>query len=147
MHLNPVTQMNEIISHVECQLLESDLHNSMLLGTGFPSDVSTLNKVKLRGPPILVEVVAVTEIGASAFQLQNIRQTRLDRDDLAGLVGENTAQEDEGPIPKYPREMLRLEITDGTITIPAIEYRRLPELDLVTTPLGYKVFHFLRFLH
>lgn len=139
MHLNPDTHMHEIINNIELQLLDSDLSISMLTGTGFPHDISTLNKVKFKGPPILVEVISVTEIGTSAFQLQNIRQTRLDREDLGGLVGEALAAEDEGPLPKYPRTMLKLELSDGTMSTPAIEYRRLPELDLVTTPLGYKV--------
>lgn len=111
----------------------------MVHGTGFPPDVLTLNNVRLTGPPILVEIVAIMEIGQSAFSLQNVRQTRVDREDLAGLAGSDEDAEDEGPIPKYTRSMLRLELSDGTSILPAIEYRRLPELELGVTPPGYKV--------
>lgn len=106
------------------------------------------------GPPVLVEVIAVTDIGHSAFSLQNTRQARLDKADLAGLaaqkrerdgqqgVGEGEPQgdeEDEGPIPKYPRGMLRFELSDGHTVIKAIEYRKIPELVLGELELGYKV--------
>ena len=46
----------------------------------------------LRGPPILVQIVSMTEIGSSAFNLQNIRQARIEQADLAGLAEE----EDDG---------------------------------------------------
>ncbi|KAF8068632.1 hypothetical protein FPV67DRAFT_1415327 [Lyophyllum atratum] len=45
----------------------------------------------------------------------------------------------EGPIPKYPRGMLKLRLTDGMVTLPAVEYRFLPGLSLENTPLGYNV--------
>src|SRR4051794_3555519 len=104
--------MADIITNVETQLLESDLRDSMLRGTGLPADIGGANNVRLRGPPILVEVVALTEIGHSAFNLQNVRQTRIDREDLAGLIGDDVAAEDEGPIPRYPRTMLQFELSD-----------------------------------
>jgi RecQ-mediated genome instability protein 1 len=65
----------------------------------------------------------------------------MDRADLAGLVREGVedAEEDEGPVPKYPRGMLRLELSDGFTTVEAVEYRSIPQLELGVTPLGYKV--------
>jgi RecQ-mediated genome instability protein 1 len=94
--------------------------------------------------PVLVEVVALTEIGYSAFSLLNTRQTRIDRADLAGLNatrGEDgeREEEEEGPVPRYQRGMLRFDLSDGTTTVRAIEYKRLPGLVLGETPLGYKV--------
>lgn len=114
----------------------------MLPGTGLPQNVYELDNTKLQGPPILVEIISITEIGQSAFNLQNVRQARIERADLAGLAEEGDEQdggEDAGPVPKYPRSMLRFQLSDGATVLEAIEYRRIPELELGVTPLGYKV--------
>lgn len=128
-------------------LLDSDLKDSMQSGTGFPEGITSANNLTIQGPPILVQIVDITEIGHSAFSLTNVRQTRLDQEDLAGLARENEEEngdqnqvdEDAGPIPKYPRSMLKLQLSDGTVTVPAIEFRRVPGLELGVTPLGCKV--------
>lgn len=87
--------------------------------------------------------MALTDIGHSAFSLQNTRQTRIERADLDGLAVESDAEgeggEDEGPIPNYPRGMLRFELSDGATVIPAIEYRKIAQFQLGVTPLGCKV--------
>ena len=135
---------------LETALLDSDLKDSMQPGTGFPEDVATVNNLVVQGS-ILVQVVDITEIGHSAFSLTNVRQTRLDQEDLAGLAGQNEenenqnqGDEDAGPIPKYPRSMLKLHLSDGTVTVPAIEFRKIPELELGVTILGCKVIvHFV----
>jgi RecQ-mediated genome instability protein 1 len=141
--MDPATQMDALINMVDAQLLQSDLADSMLEGTGLPLNVATLDGVPLPGPPVLVEVVSITDIGASAFQLQNVRQMRVDRTKMANIAAEDDAEEvDEdldGPMPKYPRSMLQLELSDGTTTLKAVEYRPLPELVLGSTPLGFKV--------
>jgi len=135
---NMDTQAAEIISQVETQLLNSDLRDSMTKNTGFPPNIDKAEDTRLWGNT-LVQVLAITEIGHSAFSLQNTRQMRIDRADLAGLTVENEDEEDGGPIPKYPRSMLRFDLSDGSQTLRAIEYRKLPELELGVTPLGYKV--------
>lgn len=133
------SQGDEIIKNVETQLLNSDLRDSMLEGTGFPQDITSTGNTRLYGR-ILVQITSMTEIGHSAFTLQNVQQTRIDRADLTGLTPDGE-DDDEGPIPKFPRSMLKFEISDGTHSLRAIEFRRLPELELGTTPLGYKVRH------
>ena len=112
----------------------------MLADTGLPQNVSELDNAKLTGAPILVEIVSMTEIGHSAFSLMNVRQAHIERADLAGLAEQedNDGGEEEAT-PKYPRSMLRFELSDGSTTLKAIEYRRLPGLQLGQTPLGYKV--------
>ncbi|EMD33531.1 hypothetical protein CERSUDRAFT_57022 [Gelatoporia subvermispora B] len=137
LNLDPTTQLEEIIQHVESQLLQSDLRDSMLAGTGLPANVAEQINVVLNGPPVLVEIIALTEIGHSAFSLQQVRQNRLEHADLVDLGDDD--QEDEGPIPKYPHSMLKMQLSDGTTTVEAIEYRRLPQLNLGETPLGFKV--------
>ena len=138
--MNPATDMGQIREQVESQLLMSDLADSMVHGTGLPHDLAGLQKGSLSGPPVLVQVLALTEIGHSAFNLMNVRQTKLDRADLSGLTRDDNEDEaDEGPIPNYPRSMLQFELSDGAITLKAIEYRKIPQLDLENTPLGFKV--------
>ena len=84
------------------------------------------------------------DISTSAFELDQIRQARKERI-LAG-VGDEEGKEDgdidvgEGPMPKYPRGKLRLQLSDGQTVLEAMEYRRINELKL-TTPSGYKVCH------
>lgn len=98
------------------------------------------------GPsPLLVEIRAITEIAHSALTLLNTHQTRLDRADL-GLARDDGNQQDphqqdeeEGPVPRFPRGMLRFELSDGHTRFRAIEYRSMPDLVLGETPLGYKV--------
>ena len=135
--------MVKITEHVESQLLMSDLTDSMVSGSGLPHDVPGLHKGTLSGPPVLVQVLALTEIGHSAFNLMNIRQAKIDRADLSGLTradNENNDEADEGPVPNYPRSMLHFQISDGTIRLNAFEYKKIPQFDLENTPLGYKVY-------
>jgi RecQ-mediated genome instability protein 1 len=139
-NLNPATDMDTIKENVESQLLSSDLTDSMVHGTGLPHDIASFRKSTLSGPPVLVQILALMEIGHSAFNLMNVHQTRKDKADLSGLVqGDNEDEADEGPIPNYPRSMLQFELSDGAITLKAIEYRKIPQLDLEKTPLGFKV--------
>lgn len=133
--------MDEIIHHVDLQLLQSDLTDSMLAGTGFPPNIAALPDTTIRGP-VLVQIISIAEVGHSAFTLQNVRQARLEREDMAGLARQED-EDDEGPIPSYPRSMLKLHISDGSTTLQAMEYRRLPELVLGETPIGFKVCPFL----
>jgi RecQ-mediated genome instability protein 1 len=139
-NLNPATDMETIKENVESQLLMSDLTDSMVHGTGLPHDIASFRKSTLSGPPVLVQILALMEIGHSAFNLMNVNQTRKDKADLSGLVqGDNEDEADEGPIPNYPRSMLQFELSDGATTLKAIEYRKIPQLDLEKTPLGFKV--------
>ena len=131
--------MRAIIEHVDSQLLQSNLSDSMLEGTGFPPNIAELDNYTIQGPPILVEIVAMTEIGHSAFSLQNIRQARIERADLAGLAEEEEGGDEDAGVPNYPRSMLKFHLSDGSTVMEAIEYRRIPGIQLGETPLGYKV--------
>jgi RecQ-mediated genome instability protein 1 len=142
-NLNPATDIDRIKEQVESQLLMSDLTDSMVHGTGLPHNLAGLQKGSLSGPPILVQITTLMEIGHSAFSLMNVRQTKIDRADLSGLAQrDNEDEADEGPVPNYPRSMLRFELSDGATKLNAIEYRKIPQFDLENTPLGFKVRHF-----
>jgi RecQ-mediated genome instability protein 1 len=137
----------------------------MLRGTGLPGNVEVLNDVRLgcvrgagrgggggtegggrrREGGVVVQIEAITEIGSSAFNLMGVMKAReergvvsLDPDDV-GEGGGGREDEDEGPLQRYPRGMLRLVLSDGSTRIQAIEYRSIPQLELGVTPLGYKV--------
>ena len=141
-NLNPATDIGQIKEQVESQLLMSDLTDSMVHGTGLPHNLTGLQKGILSGPPILVQIMTLTEIGHSAFSLMNVHQTKVDRADLAGLAqGDNEDGADEGPVPNYPRSMLQFELSDGAVKLNAIEYRKITQFDLENTPLGFKVRH------
>ena len=140
LRLDPSTQMPQIIDNVEHQLLSSHLSDSMIQGTGLPANVAGTNDTttRLRGPPVLVEILSIMEIGHSAFTLNNTRQARIDKADLTGLGAEG-AGDGEEKIPKYPRSMLHFELSDGSLTFEAMEYRSIPQIQLGVTELGYKV--------
>ncbi|KAG1785826.1 uncharacterized protein HD556DRAFT_1249230 [Suillus plorans] len=139
--LSPTDHFPQFSSHVTSQLLQSDLSDSTLPNTGLPQNIRTIQNGRLTGLPCLVEIRAISDIGISAFSLMTVRQKRMDGGDMAGLVSEDKedAEEDEDPIPKYPRGMLRLELSDGFTTVEAVEYCAIPQLELGVTPLGYKV--------
>ena len=119
----------------------------MMHGTGL--DVHIKNSTgNLKGPPVLVQIIAISDIGTSAFQLEQVRAAREER--LLSGVGNEEGEEDgdvdiegEGPMPKYPKGTLRFQLSDGVTILEAMEYRPLPEITLGPTPLGYKVMLFL----
>ncbi|KAJ7104043.1 hypothetical protein B0H15DRAFT_808238 [Mycena belliarum] len=142
-HLNPAQHMPVIIEHVEAQLLQSDLCDSMSHGTGIPHALLAAESGTLSGP-VLVEITAITEVGSSALSLDQVRVARAERLAAGAVAGDGEVEADleidgEGPVPDYPRSMLRFELSDGASHLAAIEYRPLPELVLGETPLGYKL--------
>ncbi|KAI5983344.1 hypothetical protein EDD15DRAFT_2179195 [Pisolithus albus] len=138
------THFHDFITHVEAQLLQSNLEDSTVRGTGLNPELSRQTQTT-GSVPLLVEIRSITEIAHSAFSLLNIHQTRVDRADLGLAVETQDRQEqgeqdeDEGPIPRFPRGMLRFELSDGHTLFQAIEFRSIPEMVLGETPLGFKV--------
>ncbi|KAF8554622.1 hypothetical protein OG21DRAFT_1484547 [Imleria badia] len=161
--LDPVRDFDQFIQHVETQLLQSNLADSTVPGSGIdpllvaanpdaarprPSNVrrparqAARQKQTIGTTPLLVEITSITEIAHSAFSLLNTHQTRVDRADLGLAQDEDAEQhrdEDEGPVPRFPRGMLKFELSDGLTTFRAIEFKFLSQLELGTTSLGYKM--------
>ena len=142
-HIDPLTSFPEFTHQVKDQLLQSDLHDSMMHGTGLDIHIDKYTG-NLKGPPVLVQIIAIADIGISAFQLEQVRAAREER--FAAGVGDEEGEEDgdvdvegEGPMPKYPRGILRFKLSDGHTTLEAMEYRHMPQISLGPTPLGYKV--------
>ncbi|PVF98041.1 hypothetical protein CPB86DRAFT_797632 [Serendipita vermifera] len=159
LQLDQGSQWNELAKQVELQLLQSDLSDSMQRQTGFPTSIHNMKNgvigTRTSGGGILVQINAITEIGASAFTLRNVRQARMDKADMTGLTREKIATEtgedqinstgretedEDVTMPSYPRSMLSLMLSDGSIQIKAMEYKRLDVLKLGETPLGCKLF-------
>ncbi|SJL09700.1 uncharacterized protein ARMOST_13081 [Armillaria ostoyae] len=140
--LNPTSDIQQILKYVEEQLLCSNLQDSMLQGTGLPADIANPEtQHTVVAGPVLVEIVSITDIGVSAYNLNKIRITRDERI-AAGEqeVGEGDVEvEGEGPIPAYTRSMLRMDLSDGTMILKSMEYRPLKDLTLGETPLGCKL--------
>ncbi|KAF9485165.1 hypothetical protein BDN70DRAFT_796385 [Pholiota conissans] len=141
--LSPETDFPQFIEYVKVQLLESDLADSMSKGTGLRPNIVRATE-DLKGPPILVQIIAMTEIGTSAFQLEQTRVAREERmrsgqGNVEGDEEGDVEVEGEGPMPKYPRGTLRFQLSDGETIIEAMEYRTLPQLALGITELGYKM--------
>lgn len=161
LQLDPARQFDDLAQHVRLQLLQSDLTDSMIGQSGLSETIGTMKNgvigARADGGPVLVQIVGLTEIGASAFTLTNVRQARLDKADMTGLTNakDDEANEDEGErrkdqaeeedatMPKYPRSMLSMSLSDGTVTMKAIEFKKIPGLVLGETPLGCKVSHCL----
>lgn len=151
-NLSPLKDFQVLCDEIADQLLQSNLQDSMSHGTGLPLNIGQPDtNITLNGLPTLVEIIAMTEISQSAFQLNQIRQSREER--MAEGIGNVEGEEDgdveiagEGPMPKYPRGMLRFVLSDGQTTLTAMEYRKLEPLTLGITPLGYKVSELIKFL-
>lgn len=109
-------------------------------GTGLvlPRNINDGKAHILPADGVLMQIVSLAEIGHSALSLQNVRETRINREGMDEEAA-RIAEEDEGPLEDYPRRMLKMELSDGATSIQAIEYKRLPELVLGKTPLGHKV--------
>lgn len=141
-HLSPINDFDKFLENVNEQLIKSDLSDSMHHGTGL-KDISTFTG-NFSGPPLLVQIIEITDIGVSAFQLEQVRAVREERM-LAGEGNEEGDEdgdlevEGEGPLPKYPKATLQLRLSDGQTLFSAMEYRPIPQLVLGTTPLGFKV--------
>ena len=127
------------------QYLWADLASSTLPPSVLPTAPAVVHDIQLFPSPTLLQIESITEIGASAFQLQTTVNQR--KDVLEGRTrirriddpGRDDDEVDEGNIPVYPRSMLSLELSDGRNKIKAMEYRRLEGLKLGETPLGCKV--------
>lgn len=116
----------------------------MLYGSGLPARVASMKNgviaTNATGGPILVQIDEMMEIGNSAFTLTNVRQARKDGTDMSGLaVGDEEEGGEGAREAKYPRGILSLTLSDGSVSMKAIEYKRIAELTLGETPLGFKV--------
>ncbi|KAI7949390.1 hypothetical protein MJO28_008211 [Puccinia striiformis f. sp. tritici] len=141
----------QLIKKIENQLLLSDLSTSTTnegspltdLRNSETEEVERQIKIKELPPNrgVLVQIQSITEIGHSALSLQNVHSKIMDdvqgRDRVLDL--EDPESEDRQAPIVYPRAMLKLTISDGHHSLPAIEYQKIEGLNLSETPLGCKL--------
>ena len=139
---SPTTNLDEIIQKIEYELLHNHLTDSMLPETGLPAGIGKNDTYTEIKGPMLVEITAIDEQGVNAFELMQIRQARIDHQELYGVDDDQDQpqdQDDVEPMPQYPRKTLDFVLSDGTHSLKALEFDRIPQLDLAGTPLGLKV--------
>lgn len=149
-----------LLKTVEQQILLSPLEACTSQGS-LPVDLEGQDGILSPGKAVLVQVVSMDEVGQSAVSLRDALQARredarlglqADRVRVQGLTQDGAEAEDgsaaaggssgNGPTAgaaSYPRAMLKLELSDGHSVCTAIEYRRVPALDLASTELGAKL--------
>ncbi|KAH9452872.1 hypothetical protein MJO29_008122 [Puccinia striiformis f. sp. tritici] len=141
----------QLIKKIENQLLLSDLSTSTTnegspltdLRNSETEEVERQIKIKELPPNrgVLVQIQSITEIGHSALSLQTVHSKIMDdvqgRDRVLDL--EDPESEDRQAPIVYPRAMLKLTISDGHHSLPAIEYQKIEGLNLSETPLGCKL--------
>ncbi|KAJ3089003.1 recQ-mediated genome instability protein 1 [Quaeritorhiza haematococci] len=84
------------------------------------------------GKKMVLQVVDIMEVGESAQSLLNIIL------DSKPKKKKRQEQEQQQPVPKFPRKMLRLTLSDGFTEVPAMEFRHIPGISLLD-PLGMKI--------
>ncbi|KAF5309695.1 hypothetical protein D9611_014705 [Ephemerocybe angulata] len=132
----------KILETVRMQLLKSSLSESMDSTDGLPKGIGHLNSnLTLSGVPTLVEILSVSEVGSSAFQLDQVRKARGERLRAGGYDEHGEGNEEanlEGEEAKEEAD-LEMEGEDGTTQFQAMEYKTIPQLSLAHTPLGFKL--------
>lgn len=103
---------------------------------------------RLEGP-IILEVTHLTEVGASVFDVEDVRLARRclqweERKAVARSLAVNEAgrsAQPSVPLPQYPRDRLKLYLSDGFLELEALESpeHRLLGVALGRTPMGTKV--------
>lgn len=131
---------------VTSRIVESRFSEVAVPGTGLlPRIYGGMVYTEINGPVVL-ELVHLTEVGISAFELDEIREQR-DKASRAGLMSlaergllptSTNIANVQATLPPYPRKCLKLILSDGTTELPALECEALP-LELGKTRMGLKV--------
>ena len=115
-------------------------------GTGLPPRVNLPSTITTIEGPIVLELVHMVEVGVSAFTLERVRLDRevemLSRFSEAARSGTPPSTFDiakwEASLPLYPKNSLKLYLTDGEIELEAMELKPLP-FNLGCSSIGTKV--------
>ncbi|TEB18725.1 hypothetical protein FA13DRAFT_1719542 [Coprinellus micaceus] len=99
--------------------------------------------------PIVLEIVHIIEVGRNTFEVEEVHQTRCNiqweyrRSIMQSVTQSNPALRLLPPhystLPPYPRDRLKVFLSDGFLELEALETQRLPNLTLGRTPMGTKV--------
>lgn len=145
-----------LLKTVEQQILLSPLETCASLGA-LPASLDSLDR--LGGKAVLVQVISLDDVGQSAMSIKEALHARRDEarlgavnaarvrvhgltqtdEDLSASASTTAAAAAAPDATKYPRSMLKLELSDGFTGLSAIEYRRIHALALGETDLGCKL--------
>lgn len=145
-----------LLKTVEQQILLSPLESCTASGSLPPGASEEQDGILSPGKGQLLQIISMDEVGHSALHLKETLQARredaklgveADRVRVQGLTQEGEAEDagtgaagvSGGGAARFPRAMLKLELSDGHSTLQALEYRRIPALDLGSTDLGSKL--------
>ena len=128
------------------RIVDSKFSEVAVPGTGLsPRIYRGMVYMEIDGPVVL-ELVHLTEVGVSAFELDKIREEH-DKASQASLMSlaergllptSRNRANIQATLPPYPRKCLKLILSDGTTELPALECEPLP-LELGETQIGLKV--------
>ncbi|RXW12582.1 hypothetical protein EST38_g13274 [Candolleomyces aberdarensis] len=142
--------ITSFIRALENTILHARWSDIMECGTGLPRFVGLKSMYTTLDKPVVLELVHLAEVGMSAFALEKVRLEReqaifscFSRASNAGqTVSLNELSRLEDSLPDYPRNTLKLYLTDGVIELEAVELRHIPALDLGRSLMGLKVLAF-----
>ncbi|KAJ3537670.1 hypothetical protein NMY22_g5499 [Coprinellus aureogranulatus] len=130
---------------LEEAILQASFRDIAIEGTGLSTliDAPTGFQGEIQGPVVL-ELVHLTDVGVSAFDLEAVRQRRqrIEFEDtvsrIRAMIGRRGLPEDR-PLPQYPRRRLKLFLSDGFRELEAVECELLAGLALGQTCMGTKL--------
>lgn len=139
-----------LLKTIEQQILLSPLEACTSAGS-IPDEVQEMEDGTLSpGKGVLVQIISLDEVGHAAVGLREVLHSQKEEARLGqeaanrvrvhGLTQEGVdGDEAAGQVTRYPRTMLKLQLSDGHTVLNAIEYKHLPALNLADTALGAKI--------
>lgn len=144
----PYFDYDHIVPRIHEEILNVSLKDIATPETGLTPFINSPTACGTIEGPLVLEIVHITEIGVCAFDLEEVRQERahIHHQRRISAIRSATRERESQPIqqsvqalPDYPRERLKLVLSDGFIELEAIECGRLPDIVLGETPMGTKV--------
>jgi hypothetical protein len=142
----PYFDYEHIVHELHESIRNTSLQSIAVPGTGLtPLTNPPTAHGNLEGPLVL-EIVHIIESGVCAFDLEEVRQERARIahqgrvSTVCNVTGNQLPQERVEQVPpRYPRNRLKLILTDGFIELEAVECEHLPDIVLGETTMGTKV--------
>ncbi|CAG8697053.1 7287_t:CDS:2, partial [Cetraspora pellucida] len=118
------------------EFLDSDLNKSV--NPHLPPLIEDMHKIIIgEHRPIILQIADIFEVGVSAQSLLDVVNSYLSGSVKQGHKYNDISDKQYESI-KFPRGMLKFQLTDGYQSVDAIEYKPLSNLNLLT-PIGIKI--------
>ncbi|KAF5325933.1 hypothetical protein D9611_000193 [Ephemerocybe angulata] len=155
---NPGDHLSEevYLDVLERKMLHTSLSEVTTRGSGLPPGIALPTMYTTLKGPIVLEIVHMTDVGVSAFVLEQVHLNReraayrrlcAEDDSLSGLTLGEKGHSDSVATPAYPRHCLRLTLSDGNSEIEALELIGKPfSFVLGETPIDVPIVGGIAFL-